>query len=79
MKVSTECFRKEILGENLKILRLRAKISRKDLAWILGWSDTSITNMEKGKIDIRSTILMLLLKNLKYEGDIRDLYKRVLE
>uniref|UniRef100_A0A6H1ZNN6 Putative DNA binding, helix-turn-helix domain containing protein n=1 Tax=viral metagenome TaxID=1070528 RepID=A0A6H1ZNN6_9ZZZZ len=73
-----EKFDKKILGENLSILRRRNKLSQADLAWILKSSVRNIQRIERGELDLKNSLLIELLEEYKYEGDIRDLYKKVL-
>ena len=79
MKVFDTEFNKRVLGENLGILRRRAKYTQKDLARLLGCSTQSIIDLEQGKTEVKNIFLMKLLKMYEYEGDVRYLYLRVLE
>jgi len=73
-----EKFDKKILGENLSILRRRSKLSQADLAWILKSSVRNIQRIERGELDLKNSLLIELLEEYNYKGDIRDLYKKVL-
>jgi len=73
-----EKFDKKILGENLTILRRRNKLSQADLAWILKSSVRNIQRIESGELDLKNSLLIELLEEYNYKGDIRDLYKKVL-
>jgi transcriptional regulator with XRE-family HTH domain len=55
---------KEILGEKIKDLRIRTKISLRDFALLADMEHHQLINIEKGRVDIRLSTLIKIAKVL---------------
>ena len=68
------------LGENLRILRQRAKMSRKELSARINWSVPSIAKLERGVAkNVKIEIVFKIMKVFNYHKDVKTLYTKVLE
>ena len=64
---------REILAKNIKTLRLKNNIRREELSLLLGFDNSYISKLEKGKINI--TIDKLTLLADYFNVNIENLFK----
>ena len=66
---------RKILADNVKFLREQKKIRREELSLALGFDNSYISKLEKGKINITIDKLSILANYFNIE--ITDLFKKL--
>ena len=68
-----------IFCENVKRLRKREKMSKKEMAQIMHIGVRSLTTLENGKIPVRMRCEVLLRLKCHFEITVEDLFTKIIE